>query len=60
MTMHVFQSSLIRQKRETAPLFKFENKLDHAKYNKVLRKRKKTQKEKIIQQSLPGKEKTSL
>lgn len=47
MVMHVFQSSLIRQKRETAPLFKFENKLDHAKYNKVLRKRKKTQKEKI-------------
>lgn len=46
MVMHVVQSSLIRQKRETAPLFKFENKLDHAKYNKVLRKRKKTQKEK--------------
>lgn len=60
MVMHVFQSSLIRQKRETAPLFKFENKLDHAKYNKVLRKRKKTQKEKIIQQSFSGKEKTSL
>lgn len=58
--MHVFQSSLIRQKRETAPLFKFQNKLDHAKYNKMLRKRKKTQKEKIIQKSLPGKEKTSL